>query len=60
MKCREKLWTAVEPIICYSSKLLYEYEATISNKVLSDDRPRRFSDKPEFFETVCISIVREL
>lgn len=40
--------------------VLYEYEATISNKVLSDDRPRRFSDKPEFFETVCISNVREL
>lgn len=40
--------------------VLYEYEATVCNKVLSDDRPRRFNDKPEFFEAVCISIVREL
>jgi hypothetical protein len=56
----KKLWTAVEPIMFCSSKLLYEYEATISNKIFSDDRPRRFSDKPEFSETFRISIVREL
>jgi hypothetical protein len=56
----KKLWTAVEPIMCYSSKLLYEHEATVSNKIFSADRPRRFSDKPEFFETFFISIFREL
>jgi uncharacterized RDD family membrane protein YckC len=46
--------------MCYSSKLLYEYEATISNKIFSDALLRRFSDKPEFFEIFCISIIREL
>jgi hypothetical protein len=56
----KKLWTAVEPITCYSSKLLYENETTVSNKISSDDRPRRFSDKPQFFETFGMSIVREL
>jgi hypothetical protein len=50
----KKLWIAMEPVICYSSKLLYEYEITISNQIFSDDCQRRFSDKREFFENFCI------